>query len=1120
MNDEILRNTKILFDETSIHATDYSLVFFSFRHQATIQAFGLTPTDEITFEMVNLRSGTPDKLCGCFIDEGDMPRIDGVEPLLCFACDTTQPPPPQAGGAPSGQDPNGRASTKVRLTAANPIVILNAPQNVILRAHFSGPGLGIAKVWATLETQTQGALLPGQDGCLPDCCVHDPDSWEPTGETRCNTATNMVEEQVEDNCGNLAWREAGEIVWTATGKSNCKDTGPGDTYLYQYEEANQCGTTRWVDEEREWRVTGQERCEGGVANDYQILVEQETECCCGPKRWVDKVQPEGTPLWTPTGKIECSTIGADGTFTVNREQINYCGKPRWENDMAILNAVETGNTRCVGGTADTYQIQVEVVDLCGKTAWLNRDLPPGQNYWEYNGVTQCGAIGDDGKYQITKQEINYCGITRWKADAELADAQPTGMQICGPFDPASPTYPTKIEVQTECCCRRYIDGPELPWLNTGHTECGPINPDGTYSYRYEQTTICGDIRFVTDPTGNTTPTGVISCGPFNPTSDTYPVYKEVEDVNGNKFLVFDRNETWVTTGQTCGAIQANGTYEINASQTTVCGDTRVKITTATATATGVETCGPYDDNSNEYPTQIEMQDVCGNKNMVAGPVKTWTTQGAEVCGAIQPDGTYTVTSTQVSSCGDTRTGTRTLTATATGVIVCGPFDDVSEQYPVQVEMLDVCGNKAMIDGPVQTWTTVGGETCGAVQPDGTYEVTVTQTTTCGDTRVKRRTETAVVTGDTCGPVQPDGTYEVTSSVTTLCGTDTQTRTETAVVTGDTCGPVQADGTYTITSSVTTMCGTDTQTRTATATTVVADMCTSLGTDTDDYMLTKFWETECGDTTETSTEKWQNVTFESCGPVQANGMHLVTVTQQMACGETRTVDRMIAATASGTQYCSGFDDAEDTYQLVQDFVTACGATETVVLATRNWTTTATTGCGAINGNGEYTVQVTQTTECGDTRTVERTYNATPTGEVTCSDLVAGVNYYTVTTTVEDVCGNTASVTSTDYWTSLGNTRCQGGLEQVLQVTICGETRWENTGNSCGGGGGGGGDTPGDTTFPLPDGGHAWYPGYQPGDATVALKNCSGVTVGYVRPTGSSNAVIAGCSEDAPTIGYGG
>ena len=144
------------------------------------------------------------------------------------------------------------------------------------------------------------------------CCTP---QWVPIPEEiDCTQAMERVLE--EDGCGSTRLRSTGRPVnWTGTGETRCE---PGD--IYQIEQTNQCGDTRWFTIPGgcpcipDWQPSGPERCTGAS-------IEAQEVDGCGHTRWVST----GTPVtWSNTGEVRCSPLDL-----VQVQQINQCGNLRW-----------------------------------------------------------------------------------------------------------------------------------------------------------------------------------------------------------------------------------------------------------------------------------------------------------------------------------------------------------------------------------------------------------------------------------------------------------------------------------------------------------------------------------------------------------------------------------------------------------------------------------------------------------------------------------------------------------------------------------------------------------------------------------------------------------------------
>lgn len=437
--------TSVLFDRRNLDLnTFYSQTNFIVEDQVTIHAINLHPEDVITFEVIYLKSGTMPEACGCYIHPGEMPATIGSTPLLCDECN------------------EDGSKSLVRLTAHNPVVILDSPQGVIMRAVYEGEGIGESTVWAVSGTETQD-LTDAMRGCPTTCCVPDPDSWKLTGNRFCNAETGMVEDQYINNCGTTEWRDTKEIEWIPTGQKTCAqdwDHEVGEPGTTTVQEVNDCGETRWVEgEPQRWTATGATRClEDGETIELQIVND------CGDLDWI----PEAIQHWVPTGQFKCNRdwdLANDEPGTTSVQEVNQCGYLRWvEGDAQRWTA--TGVTRCPSGNEEDRELQM--VNDCGQIDWIVE----ADQTWVRTGKFRCN---DD--YEIEEdilvspgtkehEEINQCGYIRW-VDAEPQHWAQTGEQRCIPGSEDE----TIDKIVNDCGVIEWVQGPAQEWTDTGVTRC-------------------------------------------------------------------------------------------------------------------------------------------------------------------------------------------------------------------------------------------------------------------------------------------------------------------------------------------------------------------------------------------------------------------------------------------------------------------------------------------------------------------------------------------------------------------------------------------------------------------------------------------------------------------------
>lgn len=399
-----MANSVILFSSDS---TNLDSPTFELQGQRTVVAVGMMPGDFITFEIVRVIAGARSTVCGCRINEAEQAMIEGTEPLIC------------PNTCPGDEDPQ-----LVTLTAENPIVILDRPQNTLLRAIYNGTGVDNQTVTAWAVESNTPNLTDAMRGC--PCCEED---WEATGETRC-TDTDVLEQQI-NSCGLIRWVSIGEPVWVDTPNTRCASGN------YEQEQISSCGNTRWiVIGPVEWTDTPNNRCQG---DDY----EQEQVNQCGDTRWVII----GPVEWTETGQFRCQ--GND----VEQQEINQCGDTRWVA-TGTVEWEQTGEFRCRG-----LNIEEKEINQCGGIRWV----PVGDVEWVATGQIRCTST------TVEAQEVNQCGNFRW-VDLGDVDWQYSGRELC-----------------IECVIHRQqvTQCGAIRWINTGEScaapcECGPP-PEDTYN---------------------------------------------------------------------------------------------------------------------------------------------------------------------------------------------------------------------------------------------------------------------------------------------------------------------------------------------------------------------------------------------------------------------------------------------------------------------------------------------------------------------------------------------------------------------------------------------------------------------------------------------------------------
>ena len=404
----------------------------------TIMGSGLGEDDIVTFNVVYLKGAErPADDCDCLPVRFNAPAIISEEKLMCPECVD------EVGFVP------------VRLTANNPVVILDSPLGQVIQAEYEGSGRENAHVWvyqgASLATATTELK-----GCPTECC--EDLVWYDTGEFRCNIETDTKEIQQVSNCGRIRWIDEEPLTWEDTGETRCNI----DQNIQEVQQVNNCGGLRWVEgPELTWTPTGILRC-----NDTEDSFEIQEVNNCGGIRWVD-----GGPLeWIPTGEFRCNTL----TDTRDIQERNNCGETRWVDSEIGLTWLDTGNYWC---DVENNTQKKEQRSECGDLRWVD----DGPIVWTPTGEQRCNVEKD----VLDSQEINICGDLRWVESEVALTWSDTGGFWC---DLASDTQ--QKEQRNNCGDLRWVDDGPIVWTPTGETRCE------NQTVEVEEVNYCGNARWV------------------------------------------------------------------------------------------------------------------------------------------------------------------------------------------------------------------------------------------------------------------------------------------------------------------------------------------------------------------------------------------------------------------------------------------------------------------------------------------------------------------------------------------------------------------------------------------------------------------------------------------------
>jgi hypothetical protein len=215
--------------------------------------------------------------------------------------------------------------------------------------------------------------------------------WTDTGNTECNDAINRFRKEQTNQCGDIRWINTSDYCCTPEWEDDSCGDGGGcyncDFSMLRLRQIDGCGHSRLIDTGRPvtWSPTAERRCLDGI-------YEREEVNQCGDSRWV--VVPGGGSLtWTDTGETRCT-----GTL-IEKEQTNQCGDTQWVATSAAIVWTDTTTTSCAG---DIYSVQQE--NQCGDT----RNDARGAVTWLNTGELRCSDTD-----MAEKQQQNQCGDLRW-----------------------------------------------------------------------------------------------------------------------------------------------------------------------------------------------------------------------------------------------------------------------------------------------------------------------------------------------------------------------------------------------------------------------------------------------------------------------------------------------------------------------------------------------------------------------------------------------------------------------------------------------------------------------------------------------------------------------------------
>lgn len=263
-----------------------------------------------------------------------------------------------------------------------------------------------------------------EDGCGNSRWVRTAESviWQTAEETRCDELNNRIQKKQFNQCGGERWITTSELCckpeWVFLpeedgGQINCDQT------MLRRLQTDGCGHERLYSTGQPvtWASTGEQRCEPGDI--YQV--EQVNQC--GDTRWT--TVPGGCPCipdWQPSGPERCTG------YYVERQETDGCGHTRWQSTGTQVEWTNTGETRCNGGF-----IQRQQVSQCGSTRWSTTEIacsssPPAT---EVGSKWDGERLSGNGSVMVTMRLDAAAGKFYWQYAGEPTQSE---SWVTGAFD--------------------------------------------------------------------------------------------------------------------------------------------------------------------------------------------------------------------------------------------------------------------------------------------------------------------------------------------------------------------------------------------------------------------------------------------------------------------------------------------------------------------------------------------------------------------------------------------------------------------------------------------------------------------------------------------------------------
>ncbi|WP_412560721.1 gliding motility-associated C-terminal domain-containing protein [Winogradskyella sp. MIT101101] len=870
--------------------------------------------------------------------------------------------------------------------------------------------------------------------------------------------------------------ESSANTGTATASDTCGDV----TITESDSEVAACGNTKTIT--RTWTAT--DAC-GNTASDTQTITVVDTTPPTITAPADVTIECTDDESSANTGVATASDTCGDVTITESDVETAACGNTK------TITRTWTATDACGNTASDTQTITV--VDTTPPTITAPVDVTIECTDDESSANTGVATASDTcGDVTITESDVETaaCGntktITRTWTATDACGNTASDTQTITVVDTTPPTITAPADVTIECT-------DDESSANTGVATASDTCGDVTITQSDSEVAACGNTKTITrtwtatDTCGNTasdtqTITVVDTTPPTIDSSNSEDIIIECGVTPDGTLEAWLDNNAGNTATDTCGTITWSNDYGSNTDVDCANGAITVTFTATDECGNASSTTATYSIVDTVAPVLTVPADMTVECTESTEPSETGTATATDDCAS--PNISFS--DSEVAACGNTKTITRTWTATdacgntASDTQTITVVDTTPPTITAPADITIECNDD---ESSANTGIATASDTCG--------DVTITQSDSevaaCGNTKTITRTWTAT---DACGNTASDTqtitvvdttppTITAPADVTIEC-TDDESSANTGVATAsDTCGDV----TITESDVETAACG---NTKTITRTWTATDACGNTASDTQTITVVDTTPPtitapadvtiECTDD-ESSANTGVATASDTCGDVTITESDVETA----ACGNTKTITRTWTATdacgniASDTQTITVVDTTPPTIDSSnsEDIIIECGVTPDGTLEAwldNNAGNTATDTCGTITwsndygsntdvdcANGAITVTFTATDECGNASSTTATYSIvdtvapvltvpadmtvectestepSETGTATATDDCASPNISFSDSEVA-ACGNTKTITRT--WTATdacGNTASDTQTITVVDTT---------------------------------------------------------------------------------------